>query len=89
MEYSVISFSFLLCVKWEEETDEVDNELIGANGNETDVIREDNEVGSHVRKSLSYASSALTICFVIEVTEFRGISWRLFRRNVYSQQNFR
>ena len=64
-----------MCVKWEEETDEVDeveSELGSANGNETDAIGTDNEVGSHVRTHLSYASSALTICFVIEVT---GLAW--------------
>ena len=52
--------------------DEVESELGSANGNETDASMADNEVGSHVRTHLSYASSALTICFVIEVT---GLAW--------------
>ena len=56
-------------MKWEEETDEVESALGNSTGNETDAIGSDNEVGSHVRTHLSYASSALTICFVIEVNE--------------------
>ena len=59
------ALSFLLCVKWEEEADESEKK-----GNETADVAADNssnEFGSHVNKQLSYASSALTICFVIEV----------------------
>ncbi|CAB4070472.1 NALCN [Lepeophtheirus salmonis] len=61
----VLTNSFLLCVKWKEEDDAPDRINLDSNG--TVIYEEDDTNKTTLRDRLSTASSALTICFVIEV----------------------
>ncbi|QQP31704.1 Sodium leak channel non-selective protein [Caligus rogercresseyi] len=61
----VLTNSFLLCVKWKEEDDAPDRINLAPNGTVIPELDDTNK--TTLRDRLSTASSALTICFVIEV----------------------